>query len=103
MHEDFVHITIAAKSLASIFCQHLKDEKRRELKFERCPSYLGDQVLRFRADLDAMLAHLRPANRRVLNQVIHLVLIWVVEWRDSNNHLIDQNAKRPPVESLIMS
>ena len=66
-------------------------------------TYLCDEVLGIGRDFDAVLSFLRPANWRVLNQIVHLVLIWIVKWRDANNHLVYQDAKRPPIERLVVT
>lgn len=50
-----------------------------------------------------MLGFLRPADWRVLNQIVHLILIWVVKWRDSDDHLVNQDAKSPPVQGLVVA
>ena len=50
-----------------------------------------------------MLRALRPADWRMLNQVVHLILVWVVKGRDTNNHLVDQDSKRPPVQCFVVS
>ena len=55
-------------------------------------TYLGDEVFGVGADLDAVLGGLGPADRRVLDQVVHLVLVGVVKGRDANDHLVDQDA-----------
>ena len=45
----------------------------------------------------------RPPNWGMLNQVVHLMLVWVVEWGNSNQHLINQDAQCPPIKGSIMS
>lgn len=50
-----------------------------------------------------MFGFFGPADRRVLNQVVHLVLVWIVKWRNSNDHLVNKNAKCPPVERFVVS
>lgn len=66
-------------------------------------AYFRDQVLRIGAHLDSMLGFLWPANRRVLDQVVHLVLIRVVKGRYADDHLVDEDAECPPVESFVVS
>ena len=50
-----------------------------------------------------MFGFLRPSDRRMLNQIVHLVLVRIVKWRNSNYHFVDQDAERPPIERLVMS
>ena len=50
-----------------------------------------------------MFRLLRPADRGTLNQLVHLVLVWVVEWRDANYHLVNEDSKCPPVERLVVA
>ena len=66
-------------------------------------TYFRDEVLGCRAHLNAMLGLLWPANRRMLNQIVHLILIRIVKWRDANYHLVDENAERPPVKCFVVS
>lgn len=66
-------------------------------------AYLGDKVFGIWANLYAVFGFLGPTNRRILNQVIHLVLVWIVKWRYSDYHLIDKNSERPPVQCLVMA
>ena len=66
-------------------------------------TYFSDEVFGVCADLDSVLGSLWPADWRMLDQIIHLVLVRVVKWRDTNYHLIDEDAKRPPVEGFVMS
>ena len=49
-----------------------------------------------------MLLLNRPSYRSILNHVIHLVLILMKEWRNSNYHLIDENPKSPPVQGVVV-
>ena len=60
-------------------------------------TYLSDEIFRLRRDFNAVFGFLRPADWRVLNQVIHLVLVWIVKRRDTNYHLVDQDAQGPPI------
>jgi hypothetical protein len=50
-----------------------------------------------------MLVLLGPSDWCMLNQVVHLMLVLVVEGWDSDNHLVDQNAERPPVNCEIVT
>ncbi len=49
-----------------------------------------------------MLLLLWPSDRRVLDVVVHLVLVLVVEGRDADDHLVEKDAQSPPVQSVIM-
>ena len=65
--------------------------------------YFCYQVLCIGRDFNAVFGFLRPADRRMLNQIVHLVLVRIVKWRNSNYHFVDQDAERPPIERLVMS
>ena len=66
-------------------------------------SYLGDEVSRVRTDFDIVLSFLGPANWRVLNQIVHLIFVWIVKWRDSNDHLVNEDSESPPVQRLVVT
>ena len=50
-----------------------------------------------------MAIFLGPSDGRVLNEVVHLMLVWVVEGRDSHNHFVDKHSKRPPINSKVVT
>ena len=50
-----------------------------------------------------MLFPVRPADRGMLDEVVHLMLVFIVERRDSNDHLIEQNAQGPPIQGVIVA
>jgi len=66
-------------------------------------AYLRDEVFGIGGHLDAVLGFLGPPDRRMLDQVVHLVLIGVVEGRDPDNHLVDQDSEGPPIKSFVVS
>jgi len=39
----------------------------------------------------------------LLDEVVHLVLVAVEEWGDAHDHLVNQDAKRPPVYGVVMA
>jgi len=80
MGNNIVDSSFFAKSLCFVF-------------FEK----LADKILRLRAHFKAMLLLSRPPNGTTLNQIVHLMLILIVEWWNTNYHLIDQNSKSPPI------
>ena len=55
-------------------------------------TYLGDEVFGLLRHLDAVLILLGPADWRVLYQVVHLVLVWIVKRRDADNHLVYEDS-----------
>ncbi len=50
-----------------------------------------------------MLVLLRPSNLAVLNEVVHLMLVLIVERWDAYEHLINQNTEGPPIEGVVMT
>ena len=50
-----------------------------------------------------MLGLLRPADWRMLDQVVHLILVGVIKGRDANDHFVNQDTQRPPVKCFIVS
>ena len=50
-----------------------------------------------------MAIFLGPSNRRILNQVVHLVVIRIVKWSDAYNHFIYQNAESPPIYCEVVT
>lgn len=86
MHQYFVHVVVLTKALSTVLVQHL-----------------GDEVSRVRTDFDIVLSFLGPANWRVLNQIVHLIFVWIVKWRDSNDHLVNEDSESPPVQRLVVT
>lgn len=39
----------------------------------------------------------------LFNEVIHLVLVFVEEWRNTYDHLVNKDAKCPPINRVIVS
>jgi hypothetical protein len=35
---------------------------------------------------------IRPSNGGVLDKVVHLMLVFIIEWGDANDHLINKDA-----------
>lgn len=66
-------------------------------------AYFGDEITSIGGDLNAMLVEFGPADGRILNQVVHLMLVLVVEGRNADYHLVDENAQGPPVERVVVS
>jgi hypothetical protein len=50
-----------------------------------------------------MLFPVRPADGGMLDEVVHLMLVFIVEGRDSNDHLIEQDAQGPPIQGVIVA
>ena len=64
---------------------------------------LGNEVFCLVTDADLVSHRVWPSQRGLLDQHIHLVLVFMIKWRDSNYHFVDQHAQGPPVESVIVS
>ena len=84
--DDVFHVVDPAKSLVLVLVQQLADQ------------VLGD--LRY---FEPMLVLLRPSYLSVLNQVVHLMLVLVVEGWDAYQHLVDENAECPPVQGVVVA
>jgi hypothetical protein len=39
----------------------------------------------------------------MLDEVVHLMLVFIVERRDSYDHFIEQDAKGPPIQGVIVA
>lgn len=50
-----------------------------------------------------MLYGVWPSQWRLLDEEVHLVLIFVVEWRDADQHFVNQNSECPPVQGVIVA
>ena len=50
-----------------------------------------------------MLFPVRPADGGMLDEVVHLRRVFIVEGRDSNDHLIEQDAQGPPIQGVIVA
>ena len=49
-----------------------------------------------------MLNRIRESYWKLGDNFIHSILISMIEGRDSNNHLIDQDTNAPPIYRLVM-
>lgn len=45
----------------------------------------------------------REIDLRLLDEVVHLMLVTVEEGRDTHDHLIDEDAERPPVHRVVVT
>ena len=86
MKKNVINVVILTKSHLSVFSKHF-----------------GDQILCLRGDFDVMPLLDGPTDRRVLNEVVHLMLVLVVEWRNADDHLVDEDAESPPVQRLVVA
>ena len=50
-----------------------------------------------------MFDRVRKINFRFLDEAEHSVLVSMEKWRDSHDHFIDEDAQRPPVNSMVVS
>lgn len=60
-------------------------------------SYFCNQVFGIWGNFDSVTVFLGPSYRRILNQVVHLMVIWIVKRSNPNDHFVDQNTERPPI------
>ena len=50
-----------------------------------------------------MALGIREINLGLFDEVVHLVLILVEEGWDAHNHLVDQDAQRPPINRVVVA
>jgi len=82
MSKDVIHIALLSKPVLSVFFQELtQNQKEKQL-------YFSDKVLCFRRYADSVPFLVRPSDVVVLDEEIHLMLVLVVEGRDSDYHFI---------------
>lgn len=72
MSQNFFHVTFLTEALLAALVQQSRDE-----------------VLGVVAYADLVTLRIRPADRCLLNQLIHGRLILVVKWRNADNHLVN--------------
>jgi hypothetical protein len=72
-------------------------------KWIRKFSYFWNQISRVTGNFNPMLIFRWPPNWGMLDQVIHLMLVLVVERRDPDYHFIDQNTQCPPINCVVMA
>lgn len=61
---------------------------------------LLNEVLTLWTHGDAVALRVREEDWLVLDQLVHLLIVLTasIEWRESNDHLISQNAEGPPID-----
>ncbi len=62
-----------------------------------------DQVLSYRRDREAVPLGIGEVNRATGNTVEHDALVRIVEGRDADQHLVDQNAEAPPIDGVVVA
>lgn len=85
MLQDFVSTALGSQALEFILVEQFLNE-----------------VLGVFRNKDLVLDWVREVDVSRLDQVVHLVLVPVEEWRDTHDHLVDQDAQRPPVYSVVV-
>lgn len=64
---------------------------------------LVDEVLGIFRDENVMLLRNWVSDLSLFDQEVHSVLIFVEEWRNTNEHLVKEDAKGPPIDSVVMT
>jgi len=61
------------------------------------------QVLRLVTHVYLMLLRVGPSERSLLDQLVHLMLVLVIERWDAYYHFVNENTECPPVECVIVT
>jgi hypothetical protein len=50
-----------------------------------------------------MLVLIWPSDWSMLDEVIHLVLVLIVEWWNADDHFVHKNSESPPIQCVVMT
>ena len=64
---------------------------------------LDDQILSIWGDRDFVAHRVREIHWSFPDEEVHSVLIAVEEWRNTNNHFVNEYTECPPVYSIVMA
>lgn len=99
-----IHPSFTSKSHFLIFMEKLIIIYR---SFKSCrflDTYLINDVLSLLTEFNMrVLNRIWKSHWELGNDLIHCVLVSMVKWRDSNNHLVNQDTNTPPIYWFIMS
>ena len=85
MRQNLVH-TVVAKSRLAILVKEL-----------------DDQVFGLFRDGDLMANRVREVDRAFPDKEVHSMLVAVEEWRDADDHFVDQDTECPPIHGVVVA
>jgi len=98
LHER-VHVEIGEPRVCQDLVNAIGTKTLRSVLVEE----LHDEILRLGRHSDSVADGVREAHRALSDQEVHSVLVSVEEGWDTHDHLKNEDAKRPPIHSKVVT